>query len=132
MPLPRCHNGAMVRMILAVAVLLVPAAGLMNGCVLLLAGGAGAEAGYVGTQKERTAGQTMSDQWIHTKVKSALIANGKVKARRINVDVHKGIVTLTGLVGSADEKETAINLAKSVKGVIGVQDKLLLEPKSPK
>lgn len=114
------------------AAALILAAGAVNGCVLLLAGGAGAEAGYVGTQKDRSAGETVSDQWIHAKVKSALIANGKVKARRINVDVRKGEVTLTGLVESAEERETAINLAKSVKGVTQVEARLVLEPKPAK
>ena len=41
---------------------LLLAAGGQMGCFLALVGGAGAEAGYVGTQKDRSAGETVSDQ----------------------------------------------------------------------
>lgn len=108
------------------AVLLASAAGCLGGCFMLLVGGAGAEGGYVASQKERTAGETVSDQWIHTKVSSSLVAHSKTNKRNIDVDVLKGVVTLTGEVGSDEERRTTVELARSVKGVRRVVDRLRL------
>lgn len=87
----------------------------LSGCLFLIAGGA-AEGGYV-AGKDQSAGTTISDQWITTKVKSKLIADEIVKARNINVDTAKGEVTLKGTVFSEKEKKRAIALAEKTKGV---------------
>lgn len=105
------------------ALVIASAASSLGGCFWLLVGGGGAEAGYVAGQKDRTAGETMSDQWILTKVKSGLVAS-KAKARNINVDVLKGVVTLRGFVGSSEERKAALEAARGVKGVSRVVDKL--------
>ena len=98
----------------------------LNGCFWLVAGGAGAEAGYVAGQGERTTGETVSDQWIHTKIISSFVAHSKVSARSIEVKVRKGVVTLKGTVASDEERDTAMSLARSVNGVSKVVDKLAL------
>ncbi len=100
----------------------------VNGCFLAVVGGAGAEAGYVAGQEDRTSGETVSDQWIHAKVKSALAANSRVKGRNINVDVRKGVVTLRGFATSAEEKAEAVETALKVRGVRKVKDKLSITP----
>ncbi len=94
----------------------------LDGCLFLVAGGAG-EAGYVAGQ-DQSAGTTISDQWITTKVKSKLIADGMVKARNINVDTTEGVVTLRGIVFSAREKGRAIALAQETTGVRRVSSHL--------
>lgn len=96
------------------AVLGLPAAHL-SGCFWVVAGGA-AEGGYVAS-KDQKAGTTISDQWITTKVKSKLIADDQVKARNINVDTSKGVVTLRGIVFSSKEARRAVALARETKGV---------------
>jgi hyperosmotically inducible protein len=68
--------------------------------------------------------ETVSDATITAKVKAALAADDTVKARKINVDTVGGIVTLSGSVTSATEKEQALKLARQVKGVADVNDKL--------
>lgn len=103
--------------------LLVCAAAL-QGCFLLVVGGAGAEGGYIASQQARTPAQTAADQWIHAKVTSSFIAHAKVKKRDINVDVFKGTVTLKGRVESADERDAAVSLARAIEGVKGVVDRL--------
>jgi len=100
------------------------AAGGLSGCFWLVAGGAGAEAGYVAGQEERSAGETVSDQWIFTKVTGSFVGHSKVGARRIRVTVRKGVVTLKGRVESHEERDTAVNLARAVGGVKKVVDKL--------
>ena len=94
----------------------------LNGCFWLVAGGA--EAGYVAGQDDRKTGETVSDQWIHTKIISSFLAHSKVSARSIEVRVRKGIVTLKGSVASDEERDTALSLARSVNGVKKVVDKL--------
>lgn len=93
-----------------------------GGCFWLAVG---AEGGYVAGQKQ-SAGATVSDQWITTKTKSALIADGDVKARNINVDTDAGVVTLRGFVFSAHEAERAVTIARSIKGVKSVVNLLKL------
>jgi hyperosmotically inducible protein len=67
---------------------------------------------------------TISDATINGKVKSTLAADELVKARNINVDTVRGVVTMHGTVNSAAEKSQAINLAKKVEGVVEVKDNL--------
>jgi osmotically-inducible protein OsmY len=40
------------------------------------------------------------------------------------VDTHDGVVTLTGTVKSAEEKEQVIQTARNIQGVQRVEDKL--------
>lgn len=108
---------------LLIAVLLIALTPLLNGC-LVAAVGAGAEAGYVASQKDRSAGETVSDQWITSKVKSQLLADPVASALRINVDTHKAIVTLNGTVGTQAEADRAVEIARSTKGVADVVSNL--------
>src|SRR5688572_28691158 len=59
-------------------------------------------------EPRRTAGQTTEDAAITAKVKSALISDDLVKARRIDVDTKWGVVSLSGSVGSDAEREQAM------------------------
>jgi osmotically-inducible protein OsmY len=49
---------------------------------------------------------------------------------RIDVDTFKGVVTLSGRVKSAAERDQAIALARSVSGVTEVKDALQVIPES--
>jgi len=95
-----------------------------SGC-LLAAAGAGAEAAYVGTQEDRTAGDTIDDQRITSFVKTKLLADPQVSGVDINVDTFKGAVTLRGFVDTTQEAERAIELATSVSGVTSVRSTLI-------
>lgn len=100
--------------------------GCQTGCFLAVVGGAGAEAGYVASQKDRSGGETMSDQWIHTKVKAALLAEKGVDSTNIDVDVYKGEVTLKGVLPSEQAKQSALRAAAGVAGVKKVSDRLFV------
>ena len=99
----------------------------VSGCAMFKGDGNG------GTYSKRTTDtsanprgpvQTASDATINAKVKAALAADEMVKARNINTDTVRGVVTLNGNVASADEKNQAIKLAKGVEGVVDVRDNL--------
>ena len=77
-----------------------------------------------GETEARSPQQTTTDGVINGKVKTALAADDLVKARRIDVDTVRGVVTLNGTVGSAAEKAQAIRLARNVSGVVEVKDNL--------
>ncbi len=98
----------------------------LTGC-LLAAAGVGAEAGYVASQDDRSASETLTDQVLVTKVKTQLLADQKVSGMDINVDSFKSVITLKGVVNTKHEADKAIQLAKQVDGVKGVNSKLFVE-----
>lgn len=97
----------------------------LSGC-LLAAAGAGAQTGYVLSQEDRTASETMRDQAIVTQVKTKLLASRNVSGLDINVDSFKGNVTLRGVVSTEDQAQEAITLARSVSGVKDVNRQLFV------
>ncbi len=112
--------------LLAFSVVLIGVCGALSGC-LLAAGAAGAEAGYVASQEDRSAGETIDDQTILASVKSKLLADPDVSGLNINVDVFKGQVTLRGYVKSQDEINRAVKLARSTSGVTSVESRMVLD-----
>lgn len=97
-----------------------------TGCLLIAGLGAGAEAGYVVSQEDRTAEETLQDQYLVTSIKTKLIANQEVSGLDINVDSHKAVVTLRGALRTQREINTALDLAKTTPGVRSVESKLVI------
>lgn len=98
----------------------------LGGC-WLVAAGAGAEAGYVAAQEDRTVSETLTDQRITAAVKSALIADDLVPGFRINVDTFRGNVTLRGYVNDPRAIDRAMAIASSIDGVRDVDNRLVLD-----
>lgn len=67
------------------------------------------------------------DGWITTKVKSELASKG-FDPLRVHVDTDGKVVTLTGTVESATDREKAVALARAVKDVASVTDHLFVGP----
>jgi len=67
----------------------------------------------------------IADSWITTKVKSTFLYSSNVDGSNIGVSTNSGIVTLIGKVNSSAERAQAIELAKNVRGVKGVNSKSL-------
>jgi osmotically-inducible protein OsmY len=76
-------------------------------------------------QKDKT---PITDDIIVDQVKVRLADDSEVGGQPINVDAHGGTVVLTGKVTNDKLKEKAEKIAKKVKGVIGVDNKLLISP----
>jgi hyperosmotically inducible protein len=105
--------------------LLVPLAG----CTALLVGGAAAGGYYVG-KDERTAGEIAEDANITATVKTRFIADDIVRARDINVDTFRKVVTLRGVTVSREAKDRAIEIARGVNKVENViADELVIGEK---
>src|SRR5678815_586187 len=75
--------------------------------------------GLVGCQSMtgKTTGETVSDASISTAVQSKLTADRVSNFTRVDVDTERGVVSLTGVVQSADQKAHAAELARQVNGV---------------
>lgn len=69
--------------------------------------------------------QEVTDSWITTKVKSTYLYSSNVDGSDIKVTTNAGIVTLSGKVDSGAERALAIEFAKNVRGVKGVQSRAL-------
>lgn len=67
--------------------------------------------------------EAVSDSWITTKVKSTFSYSTNVDGSDISVMTKDGVVTLSGKVDSGAERDLAIELAKSVRGVKAVHAK---------
>lgn len=78
------------------------------------------------TPEHRSTGQVIDDATITTKVKAKLLDDPTTHGLKIDVDTSRGVVELSGNVGSATEQNRAIALARSVDGVRGVRNDLIV------
>jgi len=66
----------------------------------------------------------VSESALTAKIKSKMVLDDYVKARNIGVSTTGTVVTLSGVVESAAERERAVRLAKETNGVTDVVDQL--------
>ena len=70
---------------------------------------------------QRSLGEVIDDTVITGKIKASYAADPEVSALAIDVDTANGVVTLTGVVGSENERQRAIQLAQGIEGVQRVE-----------
>jgi osmotically-inducible protein OsmY len=88
------------------------------------AGDAAGKAGdRIGDAANKT-GEAAGDATLTAKVKSKFLADSKIAGMKIDVDTTDSVVTLTGTVGSALEKQHAVAVARETDGVKSVVDRL--------
>jgi osmotically-inducible protein OsmY len=69
-------------------------------------------------------GQHINDGTITAKAKAELMGAKDVKASRVHVKTHRGVVRLTGTVPSAAEKQRAQEIVEGIDGVRSVKNRL--------
>ena len=87
------------------------------------------------TQKGEAASKGMAnkvegkfdDLTITTAVNAGLAKNTELSALKINVDVKNGVVILKGTASSPAAKERAAEITKAVKGVVEVDNQLIVK-----
>ncbi len=84
-------------------------------------------AGCASTATQEGTGQYVDDSVITTKVKAAIFNEPGLKSSEINVETFKGVVQLSGFVNSQADINKAVEVARSVKGVVSVQNKMQLK-----
>jgi hyperosmotically inducible periplasmic protein len=68
------------------------------------------------------------DGGITTRVRTALLNDTQVAANDINVTAVNGVVTLSGRVRSAAERDRAVAVARQTTGVSDVRSELAVQP----
>jgi BON domain len=77
----------------------------------------------------QTVERQTDDAGIKTSIKAKLAADVRFSTlTAVSVDVTNGIVTLAGPVHSSEEKQKIEEVARAVKGVVGVTNNLQVEP----
>ncbi|HZR38233.1 MAG TPA: BON domain-containing protein [Nevskia sp.] len=66
------------------------------------------------------ADRTVADDWITGDLRSAFRLTGWIDASQLSVTTHNGVVRLSGRAASGAERALAIELARNVRGVRGV------------
>ena len=76
-------------------------------------------------EKDKT---PVSDDVIVDQVRVKIADDSEIGGQPIQVDAHNGVVVLTGKVTTEKFKAKAEKIAKKVKGVSGVENKLAISP----
>lgn len=76
----------------------------------------------------KTVGETIDDATVTTRVKTALLNDPDVGGMSIDVDTFKGVVTLSGAVKTAAERDKAVAIARRINGVTDVKSTLQIQP----
>lgn len=79
------------------------------------------------TPKQESTGEYLDDTAITTRVKAAFVADKQVSAMAINVETFKGTVQLSGFANSMQERDQAVEVARSVSGVKAVKNDIRLK-----
>jgi hypothetical protein len=79
------------------------------------------------TPKRESTGEYVDDSVITTKIKSLILKDEFLKSFHISVKTYRGIVQLSGSVDSQKTVDKAGQIARSVKGVKSVKNKLVVK-----
>lgn len=78
------------------------------------------------TSKKESVGEYVDDSVITAKVKAAMLEDSTLSSSEINVETSKGRVQLSGFVSSRADIDSAVKIAKGVKGVKSVKNDMIL------
>lgn len=73
----------------------------------------------------KTTDESVTDAWITSKVKASFLYDRNLDALSIEVKVRAGVVSLSGEVASSEQKTQAVEVARRLRGVRGVDADLL-------
>jgi hyperosmotically inducible protein len=77
----------------------------------------------------RTTGQNVDDSTTTASVKTKLAGDKASSLTRVDVDTTNGVVSLNGVVESAEQKARVEELARQVNGVKSVKNNLQIQKK---
>lgn len=84
-------------------------------------------AGCASSPTHESTGQYVDDSVITTRVKAEFVKDPALKVAEINVETFKGIVQLSGFVGSQEQIRRAVDVASAVPGVKSVKNDMRLK-----
>ena len=83
--------------------------------------------GCAATATHESTGEYVTDSWITTKVKAALVDSAAVKATEVNVETFKGVVQLSGFVSNQMAMNEAVRITRGIKGVTEVKNDMRIK-----
>lgn len=83
-------------------------------------------AGCAVYRDQQTVGSYVDDATLTTRVKAKFAENKTVSAMAISVETFKGVVMLSGVAKTADERATAEQLARNTSGVVDVKNEIIV------
>lgn len=87
--------------------------------------------GCAATETRRSAGESVDDATLTTRVKTKLVQDQSLEAFQIDVDTYRGVVQLNGFVDTAEAAARAADIADDVPGVVSVKNNLQVKPGEP-
>jgi hyperosmotically inducible protein len=84
-------------------------------------------ASCAGSKVTESTGEYFDDMIISSKVRTALLADSRIKSGQISVETFKGVVQLSGFVNSQGVITRAVELARKTKGVKAVNNSLVIK-----
>lgn len=83
--------------------------------------------GCASTSTQESTGAYVDDTVITTKTKAALFNEPTLKSTEIGVETYKGVVQLSGFVGTQEQINKAVDLTRMVGGVASVKNDMRLK-----
>jgi osmotically-inducible protein OsmY len=83
--------------------------------------------GCASTSMKEGTGEYFDDTAIAAKVKAAVLNEPALKSAEINVETFKGVVQLSGFVGSQSDINKAIEVARGVGGIKSAKNDMRLK-----
>lgn len=83
------------------------------------------------TSQDRSFGEVVDDASITATVKSKMLWSKNTEGLQMNVDTSKGKVTLSGDAESEDAKALAATMAENTRGVVSVDNRLVVNSTKP-
>jgi osmotically-inducible protein OsmY len=84
-------------------------------------------AGCAGNKVSESTGEYFDDSMITAKIKSAILADSRLRSLDITVVTFKGVVQLSGFVDSKGVSDRAVQVSRTVKGVKAVNNSLVVK-----
>lgn len=72
----------------------------------------------------KSIGRTIDDKVIGSKIKAKLLKEPGIRSLNIDVDVNNGVVSLTGVVESKEQKDRVMEIAWTTSGTVKVIDNI--------
>jgi osmotically-inducible protein OsmY len=102
-----------------IGLLLTVSCFLLTGCAALAVGGAGA-GGYHVANDKRSFQEMTTDARVTSSINTEYLKDDLVQTMNVDVDTHRGVVTLHGMVDNQEEASRAIDIALENKNVTKV------------
>lgn len=83
--------------------------------------------GCASTKTQEGTGEYFDDSAITAKVKTAILQERTLSSAEINVETFKGVVQLSGFVGSRAEINNAVEITRRINGVKSVRNDMRIK-----